>query len=71
MRHHRAIKGCLSTRESHLAHPDVLEPIGPAVFLMEPRITVREAASDAATTLWRIGAIEEGDVLVADVTEPA
>lgn len=38
---------------------------------MEPRVTVCEAASDAATALWRIGAIEEGDVLVADITEPA
>jgi len=37
---------------------------------MEPGLAVCEAAGDAALALGRVGAVEEGDVLVADVAEP-
>ena len=53
------------------AHAGVLEPVGPAVFLVEEGLAVGEAAGHAALALGRIGAVEEGDVLVANVAEPA
>ncbi len=57
-------------KDEELAHAHVLEPVGPAVFPMEPGLAVCEAAGDAALALGRVGAVEEGDVLVADVAEP-
>lgn len=47
-----------------------LEPVGSAVFAVEPLLAVREAARHAAFAFGRVGTIEEGDVLVADVAEP-
>jgi len=52
------------------AHADVLEPVGPAVLLVEEGFAVRKSARDAALALSRVGAVEEGDVLVSDVAEP-
>lgn len=52
------------------AHADILEPVGPAVLLVEEGFAVGEPARDAALALSRVGAVEEGDVLVADVAEP-
>ena len=49
---------------------DILEPVGSAVLLVEPGLTVGEAALDAALALVGVGAVEEGDVLVADIAEP-
>jgi len=51
-------------------HADILEPQGPAVFFVEEGLAVGEAASDATGAFGIVGAVEEGDVLVADVTEP-
>lgn len=53
-----------------LAHACELEPVGSAVLLVKPALAVCEAASDAAFAFWRIRAVEEGDVLVSDVSKP-
>ena len=53
-----------------LAHADVLEPDRPAVVAMQPGLAVRQATLDASGALGRVGAVEEGDVLVANVAEP-
>ena len=50
---------------------NVLEPVGSAVFPVQPCLAIGEAALDAATALWRVRAVEEWNVLVSDVLEPA
>ena len=48
----------------------VLEPVRPAVFLVQPGLAVSKATLNTALTFWRVGAVEEGDVLVTDIAEP-
>ena len=48
----------------------VLEPVGAAVLSLQPRFAVVELAFGAAAALVRVGAVEEWDVLVPDITEP-
>jgi hypothetical protein len=50
---------------------NIFEPVGTAVFSVQPCLAIGKAAFDAATALWRIWAVEEGNVLVSDVLEPA
>ncbi len=57
-------------REKSSAHADVLEPVRPAVLFVQPRLAVGETACDATFALWRVRAVEVGNVLVADITEP-
>jgi hypothetical protein len=52
------------------AHANILEPVRPAVLHVEEGFAVGEQAGLAALTLGRIGAVEEGDVLIADIAEP-
>lgn len=52
------------------SHTDELEPIGATVLLEEELLAVGEAARLAALAFGRVGAVEVGDVLVADVAEP-
>lgn len=52
------------------SHTDELEPIGTTIFLEEESLAVGEAARSAAGALGRVGAVEIGYVLVADVAEP-
>jgi hypothetical protein len=51
-----------------IAH--IFEPIWPAVLAIKPGFAVSEAALGAAPTLGRIRAVEERNVLVADILEP-
>ena len=51
-----------------LAHK--LEPVGSAVLLVEPGLAVSEATGYAALALGRVGAVEERNVLIANVAEP-
>lgn len=60
----------LSTQIGYLAHASELEPVRTAVFSVKEGFTVSETAGDAASALGRVGAVEERDVLVADITEP-
>jgi hypothetical protein len=53
-----------------LIHASILEPQRPTVFLVQPCLSVREAACDAAVTLRVVWAVEEGDMLVSDISEP-
>jgi hypothetical protein len=48
----------------------VLEPEWPTVFAVQPWLAVGKAAGFAAGTAGAVGAVEEGNVLVADVAEP-
>lgn len=48
----------------------VLEPVGSAIFSVQPCLAIGEAALRAPSALWRVGAVEEWDVLVADIFEP-
>lgn len=48
----------------------ILEPVRPAVLLVEPGRAVSEATRHAALALGRVGAVEERDMLVSDVAEP-
>ena len=53
-----------------LAHADVLEPVGSAVFPVEPGLAIGETAGDATLALGRVGAVEEGNMLIANIAEP-
>jgi hypothetical protein len=50
---------------------NIFEPVRSAVFSVQPCLAIGEAALDTATALWRVRAVEEGNVLVSDVLEPA
>lgn len=52
------------------SHADELEPVGTTIFLEEEFLAVGEAAGFAAFAFGRVGAVEIGYVLVADVAEP-
>jgi hypothetical protein len=54
-----------------LVHADVFEPQRSAVLAVEPLLAVGEAAGDAALAFGAVGAVEEGYVLVAYISEPA
>lgn len=54
-----------------LPHPSNLKPIRPAVLPEEEALPVCEAAGLAPAALGRVGAVKEGDMLVAYVAEPA
>lgn len=49
---------------------NILEPVWPAILLVEPGLSVCEAAGDAALALWRVWAVEERNVLVTYILEP-
>ena len=51
-------------------HPHIFEVIRPTVVLLEKRLAFIELAGDATPTFGGIRAVEEGDMLVADVSEP-
>jgi hypothetical protein len=55
---------------SILVHADILEPVRTAVLLVQPGLAVGETARHASLALVRVGAVEEGDVLVSDIAEP-
>lgn len=50
---------------------DILEPIWSAVFSLQPGFTIRKFTLLTASAFWRIRAVEEWNVLVTDVLEPA
>lgn len=52
------------------AHTSIFEPVGTAIFSVKERLTIRQSASNTALAFGRVGAVEEGDVLVANITEP-
>lgn len=52
------------------AHTGIFEPVRPAVFSMEEWFTICQAAGDTALALGRVGAIEERNVLVTNISEP-
>ena len=54
-----------------LASPYVLEPIRPAVFLLQEGFAFVEFAGSAALAFRRVRAIKEGNMPVAYVFEPA
>jgi hypothetical protein len=51
-----------------IAH--VLEPVRAAILAVQPSLSVSEAALGAALAFRRVGAIEERNVLVANILEP-
>lgn len=51
-------------------HARMLEPHVAAVLGIQPVLAVGEAAGLAARALVVVGAVDEGDVLVANVAEP-
>jgi hypothetical protein len=59
----------LNFRCPFVAH--VFEPVRSAVFAVQPSFAVGEAAFGATLTFGRVGTIEKGNVLVANVFEPA
>lgn len=52
------------------AHTGIFEPVRPAVFSMEEWFTICQAAGDTALALGRIGAVEERNVLVTNISKP-
>lgn len=61
-------RGAYSSLRS--AHAHVLEPIRSAVLLIKEGFAVGKATGGAALALRRVGAVEERDVLVANIAEP-
>ena len=49
---------------------NVFEPVRPAVFLVQPRLTIGESPLHTPLALCTIRTIEERYVLVADILEP-
>jgi hypothetical protein len=52
------------------AHADVLEPVRPAVLLVQEGFAVSQFAGNTALALLGVGAVEEGDMLISNVAEP-
>ena len=48
----------------------ILEPVGAAILLLEEWLSVVKLALGATTALGGVGAVEEGNMLVADISEP-
>ena len=61
-------KGVSERASSAFAHH--LEPIGSTIFFIEKFFSICESAFDATVAFWGVGAIEVGNVLIADVAEP-
>jgi len=53
-----------------LIHVGIFEPIGSAIFPIQPLLSICEATRHAALAFWRVGTVEEGNVLIADISEP-
>jgi len=60
----------VGVRDAVSAQTDISEPIRPAVLLEQEALAIVHLARLAAFALGRVGAVEEGDVLVADIPEP-
>ncbi len=56
--------------EGRSSFSDIFKPIGPAILFVEEILAVGEEALLASRAFGRVGAVEVGDVLVADVAEP-
>jgi hypothetical protein len=56
--------------ERSSAHANVLEPVWPAVLFVQPCLAIGETAGNATLALGRVGAVEVGNMLVADIAEP-
>lgn len=54
----------------HSAHTGIFEPIRPAVFSMKEWLTICQSAGDTALALGRVGAVEERNVLITNISEP-
>jgi hypothetical protein len=54
----------------HSVHADVFEPQRSAVLAIQPLLTIGETACDASLTLRAVRAVEEGYMLVSDVSKP-
>jgi hypothetical protein len=48
----------------------MFEVIRPTIVFLEEGLAVVKLAGDATSTFGGVGAVEEGDVLVADISEP-
>jgi hypothetical protein len=57
-------------RSINSVHADVAEPQWPAIFAVQPPLAVCKASSDTTRALRVVRTVEEGNMLVADVTEP-
>ena len=55
---------------THSLQADVLEPVRPAILLQEEVRSLVHLADLTALAFRRIGAVEEGDMLIADIAEP-
>ncbi len=54
-----------------LTHAHVFEPVRPAVFLVKEVLPIGEGTRHASFAFIRLGAVEVGNMLVANVAEPA
>jgi hypothetical protein len=67
------VNPCLSGSIIDLRRPliaHIFEPVRSAVLTIQPSFAVSEATLSATPALRRIGAVEERNVLVADILEP-
>ena len=56
---------------STLARADIFEPVWSAVFSLQPWFTGVKLTSFTSLALWRIWAIEERDMIITNILEPA
>lgn len=61
---------CLLLDRPFIAHLRFPEPDWPAVFSVQPSLTVGQASCNTTLAFWRVRAVEEGNVLVTDIFEP-
>jgi hypothetical protein len=60
-----------TSRSAYLSHADIFKPIRSTILLHEPSIAVCESPRHTASAFRRVGAVEEGDMLVANIAKPA
>lgn len=52
------------------AHTGIFKPVRPAVFSMKEWFAICQSASDTALALGSVGAVEERNVLITNISEP-
>jgi hypothetical protein len=65
------LKGCMIwDGKTGSIHANILEPQGPTILAVQKLLSVGEPSSNAARALRAGGTIEEGYMLVTNVSEP-
>ncbi len=56
--------------DASLSHAHVFEPIRSAILFHQPRFAIGKSSSHTTFAFWRVRAVEIGNVLIANISEP-